>query len=76
MRTLLIQLKNAKDLLPLWQKRAEQLDEKKALEHSLAKKKIELSSLTLNRQEAENQLSLAKRKASQKESLFVHDWHL
>ncbi len=70
MRTLLIQLKNAKDLLPLWQKRAEQLDEKKALEHSLAKKKIELSSLTLNRQEAENQLSLAKQKASQKESLL------
>lgn len=75
MRTLLIQLKNAKDLLPLWQKRAEQLDEKKALEHSLAKKKIELSSLTLNRRKLKISCRLPSKRPAKKKA-FCPRLHL
>lgn len=70
LRALLDRLKSAKDLIPLWQKRTEQLEEQKSIQMILEKKNAELSKLFPKSEETERQWMLAKQKSGQKDSLL------
>ena len=70
LRALLERLKSAKDLIPLWQKRTEQLEEQKSIQMILEKKNAELSKLFPKSEETERQWMLAKQKSGQKDSLL------